>query len=298
MSRRDEDLENKLAEATTTQWNEVDGVYWPANPTVKELPPGFYKLIMTYSGLRIVRQEYTTVGIFPTGSPNATEILQDFNTFWKSGERFIKYKVPQRRGILLSGIPGSGKSCIVKLLADATVEQGGVIFDASQATDGVQQSIEWVHNLHSDMPVVIVMEDIDHYISYARQTLLQVMDGMNTVNKVMFIATTNNPETLGPALTNRCGRFDAHYKIMDAQVGVRANFIKTLIPSDELGSTPIDKWAEDTQGMPFGHIRELVIAVKVFNKDYTQTLERLRNMTQGQMETNLDLSFEDDPDDD
>src|SRR5574343_1944644 len=96
MSRRDEDLENKLAEATTTQWNEVDGVYWPANPTVKELPPGFYKLIMTYSGLRIVRQEYTTVGIFPTGSPNATEILQDFNTFWKSGEQIGRASCRER----------------------------------------------------------------------------------------------------------------------------------------------------------------------------------------------------------
>ncbi len=282
---QEREIEDQIEESTKNQWSVVGNIYYPGASTTEKLPTGYYKLFLTYNGLRFIKQEYTTTGIFPTGSPNAEEILRDFNTFWKSEDRFRKFKVPQRRGILLSGIPGSGKSCIVKLLADVvTKEFHGVVLDASEAVSSIQEGIEEVHELHPDMPIMVVLEDIDHYIGSARAVLLQVMDGVNTIDKVMFIATTNNPEALGEALTNRAGRFDVHYRIMDAQLNTRRTFIKTLIPEDELCDTPVDKWAEDTKGMPFGHIKELVVSVKLFNKDYDQTLNRLRNMSAGQTE--------------
>lgn len=282
-------IEELLAETSNTQWHKTDNVYFPAMPTIDALPPGFYSAFMVYGAIKYQKQEISTEGIFPTGSANATEIMDDFDKFWASEARFRKYEVPYRRGILLSGPPGSGKTCIIKLLADKMVnEQHGVVLDLHNNTGIVEVAINSIHEIHPDMPIMVVMEDIDHYYHNASNALLNAMDGTCIIDKVLFIATTNSVHKLGDALINRPGRFDTHYQIKPANTKVREDFIRTLLPNDDLEKIPVGQWARDTKDLPFGHIKELVVSVMVFEKDYKKTLERLRHLKEGQQECELE----------
>lgn len=279
----EETIEQIVNEAETTQWHKIGNVYFPAKPTVDFLPPGFYCAFQVFGEIKYQKQDFSIEGIFPTASANATEIMEDFDKFWSSEARFRKYEVPFRRGIMLSGPPGSGKTCIIKLLADKMIrERQGAVLDLRGNPGLVGDAVNSIHDLQPDMPIMVVMEDIDHYYYDASDALLNVMDGICPIDKVLFIATTNSVHKLEDALVNRPGRFDTHYQIKPANTRVREDFIRTLIPEDDIANIPVEQWARDTKDLPFGHIKELVVSVMVFDKDYKKTLDRLRHLKEGQ----------------
>jgi predicted ATPase len=54
-------------------------------------------------------------------------ILNQIKTFWAAKEKFEKYRFLQKRGILLYGPPGCGKSSIISLLKKQIIDMGGVV---------------------------------------------------------------------------------------------------------------------------------------------------------------------------
>lgn len=282
-----EDYKNKVED---TQWTSFgNGIFSLAKPTIKTLPAGLYKVMGQIGDLYFMKQNLSVEGVFETGSMNAKEIINDCDRFWDMKEHFKKYGIPHRRGILMSGVPGSGKTCLIKLLANTIIEKRrGIILDCRESLWFIAKAIQDIRKIHPNVPVMVVMEDLDHYDNNISE-LLNVMDGLGVIDSVLFIATTNSVGTLDQALTNRPGRFDVHYKLMAASDKVREMFLVGLLPDDDKKKINIKAWVKDTKDMPFGHIRELVISVMVFGKDYKTTLKRLRNMTAGQDETDEDI---------
>ncbi|MGW8177498.1 MAG: AAA family ATPase [bacterium] len=283
MSRRlsEEDIEEVLENAKKTQWGKVGNVYSVAFPTVSRLPPGYYTIYNVWGEIRFARQPLSTEGIFPTGASNAQRIIDDFDKFWKMEKRFRDYKMPYKRGFFLSGPPGSGKTCILKVLAHKIIKVGGAVLDVRESPHDLGNALEAIRDVQPDMPVLVAMEDLDKYYRRIHENLLNIMDGMIKVDRTVFVATTNYPGEFDQALINRPGRFDGHYQITPPGVKVRADFIKEFLTEEDKKVYPILKWARDTEGMPFGHIKELIVSVVVLDNDYDETLERLKNMSEG-----------------
>lgn len=146
------------------------------------------------------------------------QILHDF----KAKEKIYKeYAVPFRTGILLSGIPGTGKTAFAFSLAQyMEMDCVSVNLDVFDKQDG--------DNKFSMPNTIYVIDEIDsqlvnrsessHEVVQSQLTtsrrllqLLKAMDSMN--NGSIVVATTNYPERLDPAL-RRSGRFD-HWIEMD-----------------------------------------------------------------------------------
>lgn len=283
-----DNVEEKIENAETTQWHKFGDIYFPARPTVRRLPPGYYEVFNTYNGIRFEKMNISTTGIFLTGSPNAQEIVADIDTFWGSRAIFDEYEVIYKRGVFLSGPPGSGKTCIIKVIAQRLIDRGGALLSFGAHVGLIGAAVKDVRNIHPNMPLIIVMEDMDRWLVHSGpEQLMNIMDGMTAIDGVIFIGTANCPEVLDDALMDRPGRFDAHYKIMPPRDDVRKDFIKRCLRS-RADKENLQKWTEDTKNMPFGHIKELAISVTVFNKDYEKTLSRLRSMREGQNEDEED----------
>jgi hypothetical protein len=298
MVRLDEDqLEEILNAAENTQWHKVGKVYFPARPTVERLPPGYYEVYTVWGEIQFAKTEISTTGIFLTGSSNAQEIITDIDKFWDSKAVFDEYEVPYKRGVFLSGPPGSGKTCIIKLLAQSVIARKGALIDVNTNVGLIGRAVETVRDIHKDMPLIIVMEDIDRWLNdRGPEQLMNIMDGITAIEGVVFIATANLTEDLDDAIINRPGRFDAHYRIMPPAGGVRRAFIERTLKA-KASEYDLDKWTKDTDGLPFGHIKELVISVVVFNKDYEKTLVRLGSMRDGQFDDGSEKCVEAIPDD-
>ena len=159
------------------------------------------------------------------GASEAVVELGEIREFLTDPSRFqdIGAKIP--KGVLLYGPPGTGKT----LLARAVAGEAGVPFYTLSGSDFVEMyagvGASRVRDLFEDArknaPAIIFVDEIDavgrHRGGSAtagneerEQTLNQLlveMDGFDVDTGVIFIAATNRPDVLDPALL-RPGRFD------------------------------------------------------------------------------------------
>ena len=102
-----------------SQWSILpNGVYAPAQDTVKKLKAGLYEIkfdngMGTYV---MVHQHLNADELFFLPSPEIQEVIEDIKKFWGQIETFKTYKFAHKRGILLYGEPGCGKSSIIQLI--------------------------------------------------------------------------------------------------------------------------------------------------------------------------------------
>jgi len=159
------------------------------------------------------------------GVEEAKEELQEIIAFLKDPKKFQRLggKIP--KGVLLMGPPGSGKT----LLAKAVAGEAKVPFFSISGSDFVEMFVgvgaSRVRDLfdigRKNAPCILFIDEIDAVgrLRFAglggghderEQTLNQLlaeMDGFNTQEGVILLASTNRPDVLDPALV-RPGRFD------------------------------------------------------------------------------------------
>jgi SpoVK/Ycf46/Vps4 family AAA+-type ATPase len=124
-----------------------------------------------------------------------------------------------KRGLLLSGPPGDGKSAAIECFVNGIAGEATVI--VVEAVDHIRAVYHLAQTL---APAVVILEYLD-LMTKSRQNpyaygaisqndvtgeLLQVLSGGSAYADIVTIATTNHPEAIDEALAERAGRFDAH----------------------------------------------------------------------------------------
>lgn len=145
------------------------------------------------------------------------EITQHLDTFRDEREWYIENGIPYRTGIMLYGIPGGGKTSLVRGICQRLNKPLYVISLSSTAMTTLEEAF-------SEMPrdCVCLMEDIDSYAATITRdaqstneglpTLLNAIDGIAASDGRILIATTNNIEMLDGALVRK-GRFNLSINI-------------------------------------------------------------------------------------
>jgi cell division protease FtsH len=119
-----------------------------------------------------------------------------------------------KRGLLLYGLPGTGKTLTVMYLI-GRLPGRTVILTTGRGLGLVQTVAELARQL---VPSMVVLEDVDLVAEErtmpgfgARPVLFELlneMDGLREDQDVIFVLTTNRPDILEPALAARPGRID------------------------------------------------------------------------------------------
>jgi hypothetical protein len=125
-----------------------------------------------------------------------------------------------KRGLLLSGPPGDGKSTAIECFVNDIAGEASIII-----VEAVEHIRAVYHLAQLLAPSVVILEDLDlitkarhdSYSSYGKDDvtgeLLQVLSGGSAYGDIVTIATTNHPEAIDEALAKRAGRFDAHVRL-------------------------------------------------------------------------------------
>lgn len=159
------------------------------------------------------------------GVDEAKEELREIIEFLKDPQKFQKLGGRIPKGVLMMGSPGTGKT----LLARATAGEAGVPFFSISGSEFVEMFVgvgaSRVRDLFEqgkkNAPCIIFIDEIDAVGRHRgaglggghderEQTLNQLlveMDGFESNDGVILIASTNRPDVLDPALL-RPGRFD------------------------------------------------------------------------------------------
>jgi len=113
---------------TRRQWARSRGNYTLVGDTVDALPPGFYDISVDQAGsIFFVPYRARTEELLRFPDAATDKIVSEIETFWEREHVFAKFGLPFKRGILLYGPPGGGKTCTLQLLARDVVARGGIV---------------------------------------------------------------------------------------------------------------------------------------------------------------------------
>lgn len=261
-----------------SQWIVLpNGTFGAASTTIHELPPGVYDLNLTDAGIQFVMKPLVTDTLFDLGSSNSVRVIESIEKFWTKKKQYVSRGLVYKRGILLWGPPGSGKTATLTLLMERLTKHNGVIFmgDKPKVLEIAMRNFRMIE---PDRPLIVVFEDIDEIINqHGEHDILAFLDGENQTDNVVSLATTNFPEELGPRIVNRPSRFDEVIKIGMPSEIMRRQYLNHLLSKEE-HSYDVKQWIEDTDGLSIAHLKELVVAVTCLDQNYDDAIKRLKTM--------------------
>jgi cell division protease FtsH len=210
------------------------------------------------------------------GVEEAKEELQEIIEFLKEPQKFQKLGGRIPKGVLMMGPPGTGKT----LLARAIAGEANVPFFSISGSDFVEMFVgvgaSRVRDLFEqgkkNAPCIIFIDEIDAVGRHRgaglggghderEQTLNQLlveMDGFESNDGVILVASTNRPDVLDPALL-RPGRFDRRVIVNRPDVrgreGILAVHTRKIPLSDDVDISVI---ARGTPGFTGADLANLV----------------------------------------
>ncbi len=210
------------------------------------------------------------------GVDEAKEELQEIIEFLKEPQKFQKLGGRIPKGVLMMGPPGTGKT----LLARAIAGEANVPFFSISGSDFVEMFVgvgaSRVRDLFEqgkkNAPCIIFIDEIDAVGRHRgaglggghderEQTLNQLlveMDGFESNDGVILIASTNRPDVLDPALL-RPGRFDRRVVVNRPDVKGREGILAVHTRKIPLGEdVDISVIARGTPGFTGADLANLV----------------------------------------
>jgi ATP-dependent 26S proteasome regulatory subunit len=258
--------------------------YFPTTKTIDKLPPGYYGIASDpSSGIYLQKKDFKSDELFQLPSEELKEIIQDIEKFWKNREVYKKRGFLHKRGILMYGSPGMGKSGIIQLCTKHLVDKmKGIVVNLLTADELLlyEAFIPSFRDVEPERPIIVVIEDIDAITDqdYVTSTLLNVLDGINQIENVFYIATTNYPEKLEERIMNRPSRFDRRFEVEPPNSEVRSSYFKFKLTADEFNKINIKEWVKKTEGMSLAHLKELVVSVFAMGDTFENTIDRLSGL--------------------
>ncbi len=194
------------------------------------------------------------------------EIVDDLVRFLANREAYERYQVPWKRGILLTGPPGNGKThCIKGLINRLRIPCLYVrSFRSMHASD--QTNMQRVfERARTTTPCLLVMEDLDALITDKnRSYLLNELDGFAANAGILTLATTNHPERLDPAIRDRPRRFDRTWNFPLPELAERSRYIAAwntqLVPAVAIQQGEVGQIAAATEGFSYAYLKELFVS--------------------------------------
>jgi SpoVK/Ycf46/Vps4 family AAA+-type ATPase len=233
--------------------------------------------------ITLKKQPFKTDELYQLPSYEIQDILKDIQNFWDRKEKYKQYSFVHKRGILMYGEPGCGKSGIIQLIAKQLIENDGIIINIKDQDD-VDYFIDFIatfRKVEPERPLIVLLEDLDSIAgesNYATSKLLNILDGVKQIEDVVYIATTNYPEKLQERITNRPSRFDRRYKVELPNEEIREAYIRHKLTEEDLKNVNIDEWIKRTDGMSLSHLKEVVISTIVMGREFEEVMDNLEGL--------------------
>lgn len=261
-----------------TQWAlGGNGRFTPVGATVPTLPSGIYEPFALPSMWGLEKMSISSDGIYMLPDMATETVLEEVKRFWENEQRYRDHNLLYKRGIILYGPPGGGKTVTVKVLMSELVKRDGIVIVAQNINLTIM-CLKAIRRIEPKRNLIVVLEDIDEIINYnGESVVLSMLDGENNVDNILHLATTNYPDRLGARIINRPSRFDRRVRVGMPSPEARRAYLSQATRGGLAGET-LDKWVVDTNEMSIAHLRELIAAVYCLDQPYEDVVGRLKDM--------------------
>jgi hypothetical protein len=188
----------------------------------------------------------------------------------KYSQSLLKAGRKLKRGILLHGKPGTGKTLTAMYLASAMKERTVLVL-TGRGQGLIESSCQLARWLE---PSMVIIEDVDLIAEERSGTgqcntavlleLLNQMDGLADDADVLFMLTTNRPEILEPALASRPGRVDQAYEVPLPDADCRRRLFELYSQGLTMQVENMEQFVKRTNGASGAFISELLRKAALF----------------------------------
>lgn len=196
-----------------------------------------------------------------TSSVSAQDLKRDICAFHSNYKWYTENNVSYRRGYLLYGPPGNGKSSCARVIgSQCEMDIYTLNFGSDKADDATLSKMFDTAGCH--VPSLVLMEDIDRLFGRSRQTktnvtfqhLLNSLDGVGTPEGVVVIATANHPDEMDASIIKRPGRFHRIIGFNNPTAFERKAYFECVMP--DLGELHSSTLATATTGFSYAQLNE------------------------------------------
>lgn len=199
--------------------------------------------------------------------PESTRTLLERNTigFFRNAELLRKSGRSLKRGLLLHGKPGTGKTFTAKWLAQSLEGVTTILISGDQLAL-VKECCQIARML---APALVILEDVDliagerderRHPAYqvTLHQLMNEMDGLSGNAEVLFLLTTNRPDAIEGAIAARPGRVDQAIEFPLPDAACRRRLFALYGRGLELAVSDIDALVARTENASPAFLQELV----------------------------------------
>lgn len=189
-------------------------------------------------------------------------IEQNAIKFFDAKEQFARLGVPWKRGLLMTGPPGNGKTHLIRAILNRLPVPRLIVKSFGEDQDDIEEVFDQVRAM---APCVLVLEDIDSLIPpMLLSAVLNSLDGAEPLDGVLILATTNHPEKLDPAIRCRPSRFDRVIEFgapaLPERVRLLNKFLSRLPDEAKLLPFEVEEVALLAEGFSYAYMKELAVA--------------------------------------
>ena len=191
------------------------------------------------------------------------EIHADIARFFERKSAYEQHGVPWKRGVLLLGPPGNGKTHAIKAIVNSLHKPCLYVKSFQVEQQSEHDAIRNVFaRARKSSPCLLILEDLDSLITDSnRSFFLNELDGFAENTGLVVLATTNHPEKLDTAILDRPSRFDRKYHFDLPAATERSAFLTLWAGRLEVSMQPsndgISEAVNRTEGFSFAYLKEL-----------------------------------------
>ena len=141
-------------------------------------------------------------------------VRESVEGFVRHREAYAALGFPWRRGVLLIGPPGTGKTMICKAAA-AAVPDWPFLYVRDLREYHEEEAVKAIFERARKLaPCILAFEDLDGLVVDSNRTLfLNELDGFQNNEGLLILASSNHPEKIDEALLKRPSRFDRVFHV-------------------------------------------------------------------------------------
>ncbi len=193
-------------------------------------------------------------------------LLEDIEGFFESEQIYKELGVPWKRGVLLLGPPGNGKTQAIRAMINRVGRAAICVRSFTPNRGTVHGSIMTVFQKAREVsPCMLILEDLDSLVDDKNRSIfLNEMDGLAQNEGVLTVATTNHPARLDPAMLNRPSRFDRKINFTLPNKAMRMAFLRSaserFSKHCQLSDEDIERVGTESAGFSFAYLKELCLS--------------------------------------
>ncbi len=232
---------------------------------VDDFPSGLYNIGYNDQGIYAQRLKAKNRNLLSFPDSITTDIIEETKQFLTLRDEYKRRKESHKRGFLIYGVPGTGKTAISALLTQYYLENNGIVINWNSL---VPDFVPLLKNRN----VLILADELDQHMRGGDlHALLTFLDGVVQVENTVIVGMTNYIDRI-PAAVQRPSRFDQIIEMGMPTFEQRLMYIEAKAESPQAVRVQM---AQDSEGLSIADIKELILAYELYGHPYQTTLKRL-----------------------